>query len=118
MAGTEFALSRTMQTRDDGQKVEVVLACSSGLRQKRELGAFVRYCVNRIERDLGPLEHWRVSILPSCDSNYVSTIEAQHRGQRLVATAYGFDAVLAAWNALCQLEQAWRERAPWIAYAS
>jgi hypothetical protein len=107
-----------MTRRRGNHKVEVILPSSSGLRQRRELGAFVRYCVHRIERELGELESWCATITPSCDSNYVSTVEAHHRGQRLVATAYGFDAVLATWNALCQLEQAWRERAPWIAYAS
>jgi hypothetical protein len=104
--------------RSETPRMELILASGCGQRQRRELGAFARYCIRRIERDLGELDHWSVTIAPSCDSKYVCTVEAVQRAQCVHSTAYGHDAVLATWNALCRLEQTLHERGPWLAYAS
>jgi hypothetical protein len=70
----------------------------------QELGAFVRYCVFRIERELGAAEHWSVTIAPA-RAGYVATV----RVLDLVRTEGGRDASLAAWSAMCRIEEILRE---------
>jgi hypothetical protein len=69
----------------------------------RELAGFVRYCVFRIERNLGAADHWSVTIAPD-RAGYLATV----RVHDLVRTEGGRDASLAAWSAMCWIEEALR----------
>lgn len=74
----------------------------------RELGAFVRYCVLRIERELGEIEHWSVAIAPAAGA-FTSRVTIDSAGESLQSTGRGMDGPLAVWDALCKLEQLLRE---------
>jgi hypothetical protein len=89
-------------------RVELQLHQGAGIRQYRELGAFVRYCVSRIERELGEIEHWSVTIAPA-GGEFTSVVAVQDAGDAIESTGTGMDGPLAAWEALCRLEQRLRE---------
>lgn len=89
-------------------RVELQLHHGAGARQYRELGAFVRYCVSRIERDLGEIEHWSVTISPS-GGEFFSVVAVNDGDEAIEAIGTGMDGPLAAWEALCRLEQRLRE---------
>lgn len=76
-------------------------------RQHRELGAFVRYCVFRIEREFGELR-WLVKIVPAGGS-YTCFVAVHIKNQIVEAHGAGFDGVFAAWDALSNAEQALRD---------
>ena len=70
-------------------------------RQRRELGAFARYCAKRIEQQLGVDESWSVSIEIGPHIQFTSSVSVgSTEGRGLSA-----DAVLAVWEAMCRLEQ-------------
>jgi hypothetical protein len=100
--------SRCAQLRAKRARVEVRLYQGAGARQVRELGAFVRYCVSRIERELGEISRWSVRIVPA-GGGFASLIAIHDAGEVLEATGAGLDGPLAAWDALCKLEQSLRE---------
>lgn len=78
-------------------------------KQHRELGAFARYCILRVERELGQYEHWLVDISLSL-SGYASRISVDDHGLVFEEKATGRDGALATWDAMCRLEQRLRER--------
>src|SRR5437764_4199182 len=100
--------SRCAQLRAKRARIEVQLHEGAGARQYRELGAFVRYCVSRIERELGEIEHWSVTIAPA-SGEFTSVVAVQDGGDAIESTGTGMDGPLAAWEALCRLEQRLRE---------
>jgi hypothetical protein len=101
-------LSKSVQERTRRDRIQLELDDHATPRQHRELGAFVRYCVIRIERELGEPERWVVRIAPS-GTRFASTV-ALHDGELdLESTGAGLDGALAVWDALCSLEQALRE---------
>ena len=100
--------SRCARLRAKRARVEVQLYDGAGARQYRELGAFVRYCVSRIERELGEIPHWSVQILPA-GGGFASVIAIRDGGDVLETRGTGIDGALAAWEALCKLEQLLRE---------
>jgi hypothetical protein len=77
-------------------------------RIHRELGAFARYCVARIERELGAAEGWTITV-DIASRGFTSKVIVHHRGHDLDAVAHGFDGPLAIWDAMCQIEQRLRE---------
>jgi hypothetical protein len=77
-------------------------------RRTRELGAFARYCVSRIEHDLGEAERWLVKVTPTV-GGFTSLVAVQDNDYSAEAVAYGFDGALAIWDAMCRLEQGLRE---------
>lgn len=79
------------------------------LRQERELGAFARYCVLRIEKDLGERELWNVEV-DIRSPGYAARVEVQHLGLELVTNGQGHDGPLAIWDAMCRIEQELRDR--------
>jgi hypothetical protein len=83
---------------------------TGSLRQERELGAFVRYCVNRVEQAMGEREGWVVKILHILGAGYTTTVEVDDFGSRVEATGTGPDGALSTWDAICRLEQMLRER--------
>ena len=96
------------QLRARRARVEVQLHDGAGTRQVRELGAFVRYCVSRIERELGEIDRWIVRIIPA-GGQFASLIAVRDGAGEIEATGVGLDGALAAWDALCKLEQLLRE---------
>src|SRR5262249_58637771 len=100
--------SRCARTRARRARVELQLHRGAGMRQYRELGAFVRYCVSRIERELGEIEHWSVTIAPVSGA-FTSVVAVQDGSDAIESTGTGMDGPLAAWEALCRLEQRLRE---------
>jgi hypothetical protein len=100
--------SRCARARAKRARVELLLHRGAGVRQYRELGAFVRYCVSRIERDLGEIEHWSETIAP-VGGEFTSVVAIQDGSDVIESTGTGMDGPLAAWEALCRLEQRLRE---------
>jgi hypothetical protein len=68
----------------------------------------VRYCVSRIERELGEIEHWSVTITPA-SGEFTSLVVVKDGNDAIEATGTGLDGPLAAWEALCRLERLLRE---------
>jgi hypothetical protein len=100
--------SRCARARAKRARVELQLHSGAGARQYRELGAFVRYCVSRIERELGEIEHWSVTIAPT-GGEFTSVVAIKDGSDAIESTGIGMDGPLAAWEALCKLEQRLRE---------
>lgn len=89
--------------------VEVRLPPTASVKQERELGAFVRYCIQRIEKDLGERQQWRVEI-DLGGRGYSALVEVLHLGLQCETKGYGHDGALAIWDAMCRIEQLLRER--------
>ncbi|HEX8114067.1 MAG TPA: hypothetical protein VF516_40320 [Kofleriaceae bacterium] len=68
----------------------------------------MRYCVTRIERELGEIEHWSVTIAPA-GGEFTSIVAIKDGCEAIESTGTGMDGPLAAWEALCRLEQLLRE---------
>src|SRR5688572_26448144 len=69
--GTPVALTSRMETKGARQeRIEITMPQTGSVRQERELGAFVRYCVNRIEQSVGAREGWTVKILHILGAGY------------------------------------------------
>ena len=86
------------------------MAPAASGRERREIGAFVRYCVARIEKEFLDVERWIVTVLPDVRGGYTSHIAARHAGIVLEEHGVGRDGTLAAWYALERVEQALREQ--------
>jgi hypothetical protein len=108
LAGVEEGSMETRSTKLTHVHLELLPGTSR--KQERELGAFARYCVTRIERELGKRERWVVTIGLASGLGYTSRIAVHHFGIELVATGRGPDGALAIWDGMCQLEQSLRER--------
>jgi hypothetical protein len=78
-------------------------------RQQRELTAFARYCVARLERELGELDRWVVTTNLDPRGGFTSTVSAHRGGGTVEAHGAGQDGTLAIWDALCNVEQTLRE---------
>jgi hypothetical protein len=89
-------------------RIEVRLPPQASTRQARELGAFARYCVVRIEREIGDCELWIVAIEPSL-GGYRARVAVCDRGVTIEQQGTGHDGPLAIWDAMCSLEQRLRE---------
>jgi hypothetical protein len=93
------------------ERVEIRMMPAAGIRERREVGAFVRYCVRRIERDLGTIERWTVTVVPTRTGEFSSHASARIGGFTIEASGDGRDHTLAVWDALVRLEQVLREQA-------
>lgn len=91
--------------------VRVSLPPAVSDRQRRELGAFVQYCVRRIGRELRALRVWSVSLISSSEG-YASVVRVRVDGQTIEGRGIGVDAALTIYEAMCRLEQAARDRRP------
>ena len=76
-------------------------------RRHREVSAFVRYCVFRIEREFGELR-WLVKITPS-RGGYACWVTVTIANLIIEARGQGLDAVFSVWDALSNTEQGLRE---------
>src|SRR5262245_22583155 len=90
------------------QRVSILYPAHATLRQQRELGAFVRYCIGRVERDLGEYEAWYVAIAPSART-YSSRIQVEGQGTCVEGHGSSGDPTLSIWAAMCHLEERLRE---------
>jgi hypothetical protein len=64
--------------------------------------------VSRIERELGEIEHWSVTIAPA-SGEFTSVVAIKDGSDTIESTGTGMDGPLAAWEALCRLEQRLRD---------
>ncbi len=99
--------ARCIQARRS--RIQVQLTAWASARQQRELTAFARYCVARLERELGELE-WVVTTTPDARGGFTSTVTARQAERAADATGVGHDGTLAIWDALCNIEQILREQ--------
>jgi len=89
-------------------KVDVRLSSPEERQERQEqLAAFVRYCIFRIERELGAADHWIVTILAS-PVGYEVTVAVRSSDRELERTESATDAPLATWSAMCRVEEALR----------
>lgn len=100
--------TRATRERARRARIELHLPAQASKRQYVELGAFVRFCVTRLERELGELERWIVKI-DLAEGRFQSTLVAHAGGRTLRAVGIGLDGTLAVWDALGRLEQELRE---------
>jgi hypothetical protein len=103
-----------MVTNRSPERIAVALPRDASTKQVRELGAFARYCIQRLERDLGTCGAWVVTIKIS-PRGFSSHVQVRHAGAVIEETSAGQDGALATWYAMCRLEQRLRERTslPW-----
>ena len=101
---------RSKELRARMERVEIRTAPAASPRERREIGAFVRYCVARIEKELGPVDYWIITVIPDPRGGHVCHIAATTRGTLVEENGDGRDGTLAAWYALERLEQSLREQ--------
>ena len=91
-----------------GARVELRLHEHATAHQYRELGVFVRYCIDRIERDLERADWWTIKIVPNrvC---YGCDVIAQYGDVVVEANGNGFDGAVAGWEAFSKIEGMLRE---------
>ena len=91
-----------------GARVEFQLDEQAALHQRQELGVFVRFCIDQIERDAGPAAWWKVTLAPQglC---YSCEVIVEHRGVVIHAGGNGFDAAVAGRDAFCKLDRVLHE---------
>ena len=77
-------------------------------RRYREVRAFACFCIARVERELGALDGW-VLTLQASPGGFIATIAARMHGIELEGRGAGRDSTLAAWDAFCNVEQSIRE---------
>ncbi len=92
---------------NQAKRIVVELHDQASQRHQRELGAFVRYCIIRMEREFGELR-WVVRIAP-VGGEFTSSAMVGEDDDLVEARGRGYDGALAAWDALSNLEQALRE---------
>jgi hypothetical protein len=90
-------------------RIEVRLPAYATPKQHRELGAFARYCIQRLERELGERETWIVDVTPSV-TGHTSKVMVSDRGTNICDEGTGHDSTLAIWEAMCRVEQRLRDQ--------
>src|SRR5688572_11400456 len=96
-------------TTSKSRRIDVRVPSGVSARHERELGAFARYCVQRIEKDLGERQQWYVEI-DVRRPGYAARVEVVHLGFVLETRGQGPDGPLAIWDAMCRIEQELRDR--------
>jgi len=84
-------------------RVELQLHEHATLREYRELGVFVRDCIDRIERTLGRARWWSVTIVPAC-ACFSCELSVQLENTVVRASGTGFDGAVAGWEAFRKIE--------------
>jgi hypothetical protein len=77
-------------------------------RQYRELSDFVQYCVARIEREVGLVERWQLTVTAT-RGGFTSTAHVADGEYAADGAALAFDRSLAVWDAMSRLEEGLRE---------
>lgn len=102
-------MATTSRSRERQERIDVRVPEYASNRQQRELGAFARYCILRVEREFGQHQAWIVELGLSL-RGYSSRISVGHRGIVLEEIGTGSDGALATWDAMCRIEQRLREQ--------
>lgn len=89
--------------------ITVSVPTGVGTRRSRELRAFVRFCVARIERELGRQGQWTVGVAIGAHG-FTTAIEVLTRATEVRERGQAADAVLATWDAMARVEQRLREQ--------
>jgi hypothetical protein len=89
-------------------RIDVQLPRAASNRQRRELTAFARYCIHRLERELGQRDAWIVEIEPR-SGQYATRIAVIDLFGAIEASGVGLDGALSIWEAICRLEESLRE---------
>ena len=95
-------------TSNKSRRIEVRVPPNTSPKQERELAAFARYCVLRIEKDLGERQQWVVEIVIG-SRGYAAHVEVQDIGVSIEMRGIGDDGPLAIWDAICRIEQELRD---------
>jgi hypothetical protein len=109
---TDFAEEPVMGARQlqaRRSRIQVDLPGWGSPRQERELAAFARYCIARLERELGELT-WVVTTAPDPTGGFSSMVTATRSEREVFVRGVGHDATLAIWDALCNIEQTLRDQ--------
>lgn len=69
---------------------------------------FARYCAGRLERELGAVDGWEVSVARLA-GEHAATVHARVGGRTIASGEFGRDPTLAIWNAMCRIEQPLRD---------
>lgn len=87
-----------------GPRVELELDEHAARHRSDELGAFVRFCVDQIERESGPAAWWWIRIAPDgvC---YSCEVIVEHHGIVVQTSGNGFDAAVAGREAFCKIDR-------------
>jgi hypothetical protein len=99
-------MMRRQRARD---RIDVRVPENAGAKLHRELGAFARYCIGRVERELGKHAAWSVTVSPALDG-YSSRIAVSEGDMTVEDRGTGHDGTLAVWDAMCRIEQRLREQ--------
>jgi len=86
-----------------GPRVQLGLDDQASAREYRELAAFVRACIERIERDVGRADWWTVNIARDRVS-YCCDVIVQHCETVVRASSRGSDGAVAGGEAFRRLE--------------
>lgn len=76
--------------------------------QRKEYSAIARYCVTRVEHELGALDAWFVRLGP-VEDKYACTIVVHDHGCAIETTSTEVDGALAIWDAVREIEQVLRD---------
>jgi hypothetical protein len=87
----------------EGTGVELRLHEEATEHQYRELGLFVRDCIDRVERQLGRADSWKITIVPAAVCFNCEVI-AQFGELTMQGIGAGFDAAVAGWQAFREIE--------------
>ncbi len=89
-------------------RVELHVSEEVGAEQRRDLGVFVRHCIERIERDVGRADGWTITIVPD-RACYTCEVIVEHGRGATQACGHGFDGAVAGWEAFRDIESRLRE---------
>jgi hypothetical protein len=84
-------------------RVELQLHEHETAWQRQELGAFVRSCIDQVERAAGRSCAWRVTIVPH-EACYRCNVTAQTTEFVVAAGGNGVEAAVAGREAFCKIE--------------
>ncbi len=89
-------------------RIELAMPEHSSAVERRELGAMARYCVNRVEENLGAPDSWFMRI-GSVEGLVACTVVVHDRGCAIETTAMEPDGALAIWDACREVEEVLRD---------
>ena len=88
--------------------MELLLHVDAGSREYEELREFARFCIERIEQDVGRATWWtmKTALAGVCFS---CEVVVEHGGRILRVEGNGFDAAVAGRDAFCKIETMLRD---------
>jgi len=89
---------------DVGPRVELELHPQASDRENRELPAFVEYCIDQIERDLGRAARWKVTIAHT-GACFSCEVVVERDGIVIRGDGDGFDGAVAGRNAFVKIDK-------------